>query len=358
VPRPGAGGRSVLLVDWLGRGGIAQTTDAWAGELRAAGAPVLIATRPGRELAATGSRGSGPTGRVAAHRAVVRRAVDLIEEHRPATVVVQNYLAPPLEWPVLAAARRAGAVVVLVVHNHQPHSWWAGTAAGLGRSLRMADVVVAHSGYVARAVSAAVGGRDVVQVPLPVPADVPRPGDGRAPVDDDRLTAIHFGVLRRDNKGTRTVLDLADAGVPGWRFLVVGAGAPAAAPGAEVVPGYVSSAFLLDAVAGSAASVLPNRSASQSAAVVLAQALGSVVVTTAVGGVAEQVDDGVTGRLLARGAPPAAWRRALADLADPAARAPLAAAAQRKVWDDHARFAAAVRELARAALPRVPQPRS
>ena len=66
-----------LIVDWLGRGGIAQATEAWAIELSAHRHDVEVVTRPGREL------GAGPVPvttsrekkrRIAAHRAVARGA--------------------------------------------------------------------------------------------------------------------------------------------------------------------------------------------------------------------------------------------------------------------------------------------
>ncbi len=36
---------SVLMIDWLGRGGIAQCTEAWAIELGGAGHAVTVVTR-------------------------------------------------------------------------------------------------------------------------------------------------------------------------------------------------------------------------------------------------------------------------------------------------------------------------
>lgn len=344
-----------MLVDWLGRGGIAQTTEAWAAELRSRGVAVSVATRPGRELspAAEGiPPASAAGGRIAAHRRVVRRAVELIELNRPTMVVVQNYVVPPLERPVLAAARRVGARVVLVVHDHRLHTLRAGTRAGLLRAIRAADVVVAHSAFVADAVTARSGRQDIVVLPLPVPVGVLAPM-ARPPVQSDGAlnTAVHFGVLRRGYKGTGTVLALARAGVPDWQFRLVGNGAPEDVPGVEVIAGFVPSARLVEAVATAQATVLPYSFATQSGAVVLAQALGSVVVTTAAGGLPEQVEDGVTGRLLAPGAPLGAWHDALCELSDPAVRRTLAGAARQRVLEQHRRFAAGVATLAGAHRP-------
>jgi len=47
---------SVVVVDWLGRGGIAQTTPAWTRALTDAGHEVVVVTRGGRELNGPGVR--------------------------------------------------------------------------------------------------------------------------------------------------------------------------------------------------------------------------------------------------------------------------------------------------------------
>jgi len=341
----------VVIVDWLGRGGIAQTSEAWAIELRSHGVSVAVATRPGRELHSdmAGDNVAGPgTGRIAAHREVVRQAVRLIEVCRPGTVVIQNYVLPPLERPVFEAARRVGARLVLVVHDHRLHTVKAGTNWGLKRAIRRCDVVVAHSDYVANAVERLSGRADVMRFPLPVQvgmvdcrmAEHERPHNPGGPA-----VASHFGVLRRGYKGTNTVIELARAGVPGWKFRLVGVKEPMSIEGAEILPGFVPAAELVDAVRNSDATLLPYRFATQSGAAVLAQALGSVVVTTRVGGIPEQVEDGVTGRVLSPDAPLNDWRAALAELADAGTRAALRDAAMRRVWEDHEAFSAAVTHL-------------
>jgi len=347
TPRTPSG--DVVIVDWLGRGGIAQTSEAWAIELRTHGVSVAVATRPGRELHSdiAGDRiGGAGTGRITAHREVVRQAVRLIEVCRPGTVVIQNYVLPPLERPVFEAARRVGARLVLVVHDHRLHTVRAGTNWGLKRAMGRCDVVVAHSEYVAKAVERMSGRADVMRIPLPVQVGMVDRGTAERP--DDALgpaTASHFGVLRRGYKGTNTVLELARAGVPGWRFRLVGVQEPVSIEGVEILPGFVSAAVLVDAVRRSDVTLLPYSFATQSGAAVLAQALGSVVVTTRVGGIPDQVEDGVTGRVLSPDAPLDDWRGALGELADAGARAPLRDAAMRRVWEDHEMFSAAVRTL-------------
>ncbi len=145
----------------------------------------------------------------------------------------------------------------------------AGWGAGLRGLVRGADLVVAHSAYVAERLRAATSPSPPARPPgrrprTPAPAGTP-PGP---------LVAVHFGVVRRRYKGTATVTALARAGVPGWTFAVAGAGAPPAAPWLASVAGYVDTGVLLDLVARSDATVLPYRLATQSGSAVLAMAWG------------------------------------------------------------------------------------
>ena len=339
-----------LIVDWLGRGGVAQTSEAWAMELEAARLPVGLVTRGGRELAATPLpvvAAPRRPGRLGPHQAVVATAARMIDARRPDVVVIQNHVLPQLEWPVHAAARRAGAKVVFVVHDHRVHTRMAGSVAALRRELRLADVVVVHSQFVADGVRGWVGRPDVELVPHPVPLGLLlRPGtEAGSRSEGDEAVAVHFGALRRSHKGTSTVIELARRGVPGWRFVLLGEGAPPQAGEAESVPGFVEAGVLTSTVARSDATVLPYRLAAQSGSVVLAQALGSVVVVSAVGGIPGQVDDGVDGRLLRPNATVEEWAHVLSDLDDVDLRRALARAAHQRVWDAHRRFAARVREL-------------
>lgn len=341
---------TTVLVDWLGRGGIAQTTEAWARELDAAGEVVVVVTRPGRELAGapvTVVKGPERRGRIATHRDLATTAARTIEERRPKVVVVANYLIPPLEVPVYEAARRVGARIVLVVHDHRLHTRLAGTWVGMRRHVKAADVVVAHTRFVAKGVASGYGRNDVVVVPHPLPVGLlgatrpPEPPLGAGP----EAVALHFGVLHRRYKGTATVVDLARSGVNGWRFALVGEGAPADVPGTVALQGFVEPGLLLAAVEQSDATLLPYRVATQSGAVVLAQALGSVAVASAVGGIPDQIDDGVDGRLVAAGAGSRAWAGVLSDLSDPGRRSAIAAAGRRRVQEGHRRFVGAIKEL-------------
>lgn len=306
---------TAVLVDWLGRGGIAQTTLAWERALRDAGHAVVVVTRRDREL--TGPHvlapPEGPHALVS-HRRVARLAAATIREQRPELVVVQNYVVPPLERALDRALQAVSARRVLVLHDHRLHTAVAGTHLGLRRRVRDADVVVAHSRFVADAVGAAFGRHDVTV--LPVPGTPPRPGGRSLLPPSEELTAINFGIVGRRYKGSDVVCALAASGVPGWRFAIAGTGAPVDARGATTLPGYLPGADLDATIGASTAAVLPYRTASQSGAVPLAQALGVVPIATAVGGLPEQIRSGEDGMLVASDASLADWRRALDTVAD------------------------------------------
>jgi glycosyltransferase involved in cell wall biosynthesis len=319
--------------------------------LLAASHEVVVVTRPGRELDDLGTKVIHPPathgGRIAAHAALARTASQFVTDWRPDLVIVQNFVVAPLERQVATAARRVSAGFVQVIHDHRLHSPMAGTRTGLRTSLRAADEVWAHTRFVGGAIEA-YSGRPVRIVPLPVPLQlVASPTAPRVAIEAPVRTAVHFGILKRGYKGTNRVLALAREGVSGWRFRLLGPGAPVEAPGVETTPGFVAAATLVEAVASSDTTLLPYRLASQSGAVTLAQALGAVPVASAVGGIPEQIEDGHDGLLVSAEAGQSAWRAALDRLAaDPDATAGMANAAARRVWEGHRTFVAAVQELA------------
>jgi glycosyltransferase involved in cell wall biosynthesis len=304
---------TAVVVDWLGRGGIAQTTPSWVRALERAGHDVVVVTRGGRELTGSDVRTpiDGPHALVTHHR-LARLAADTVDDLAPELVVVQNYVIPPLEGPLDRALRRSAARSVVVIHDHRLHSRAAGARTGLRRRIRSADVVVAHSRFVARALTEFSGRSDLRVVPLPT-ATVGGAGVNRLAAGDDASpdTAIGFGVLRRSYKGVDVVGDLAATGLAGWRFAVAGTGAPTDLPGVAAVPGYLSTPDLAATVGSATAAVLPYRFATQSAAVLFAQQLGVVPVASATGGIVEQIEDRVDGVLVPSGASLAAWQDAL-----------------------------------------------
>ncbi len=339
---------STVLVDWLGRGGIAHCSTAWVRTLRDDGHRCTVVTRAGRELVdevGGAVTADAPGHALLAHAAVARAAADLVRETRPDVVVVQNYVIPLLERPLYAAVRDTGARLVVVVHDDRLHSALAGTRAGLRGALRSADAVICHSEYVARGVRAYTDRNDLVVTPLPVQLGVVGE-EGAVPPPRSRRMAVHFGVVKRAYKGLDVVGRLAAEGAAGWEFVLAGAGVPVQMRGATTVPGFVSSPRLVSLVADSTATVLPYRMATQSGAVRLAQALGSVPVVSAVGGIPEQVVDGETGVLLPPNAGVNDWRTALLRLGEPGVAERLGEHARQSAWREHRQFAATVTALA------------
>jgi colanic acid/amylovoran biosynthesis glycosyltransferase len=100
--------------------------------------------------------------------------------------------------------------------------------------------------------------------------------------------------------------------------------------------GFRNERETLTAVAGASVFLLPSLSEGISNAVLEAMALGTPVVSTDVGGMAEVVQDGVTGLLVPAGAPDE-MAAAVASLLDDEARArSLSAEARRFVYEHHA----------------------
>lgn len=322
----------VLIVDWLGRGGIAQTTDEWARAVRRAGHEPLIVTRKGRPLASTTSGevlAVGGRNRFIDEVSVTRAAMHALRTLAPSALVLQNYVVPELERRVLVAARRSGVRSVLVAH--EPAVPWRPRLRrmALRSEVRAANVVVCHTRYVAGRVQQLGPRRSVVIIPLPVVGSLVELAGTEPSLlpDDPRPTALLFGHLHRRYKGGDRFVELAAAGVPGWRLAAVGRDAPSG-EGLVTVDRFLSDAELASTVARCAVTLLPYDRAAQSAAVSLAQSLGSVVVTTSVGGLTEQVTP-ETGVLLPPTAAPAEWRDALLGLT-PERLAALSAAARRE----------------------------
>jgi len=346
--------RSVLVVDWLGRGGIAHCSEAWISAVAAGGADVRLATRADRELdmavpAVISSR-TGATGAVGAHLALVSRLVRAVRRLHPDLVVLQNFVLPDIERAVVRAAHREGAQVVLVAHEPGAPRRLPGGSRALARLLREVDTLVVHSEFVGARIASLCGRGDIVRIPLPLPVGLlARVGCAPplVPMGDGPL-GLHFGHLHREYKGSDVFAAISADPLPPWRFALVGRGARALAgetTESSVVDRFVTPDELVATVAASDATVLPYRRASQSGAVVLAQAVGSVVLSTGVGGLAEQVVDGVNGLVLDVAAPVGDWRDRLGALADPRARVPLATEARRRVHEGHVEFTRFVSDL-------------
>lgn len=309
----------VTFIEWLGRGGIAQTTDTWNRVATAAGLRTEVLSKASPTFPdKLGVNRRMPTaiGGVELHRRLVKGAAQRLLLTRPDVVYVQNYLIPALELPVLEAARRAGSHSVLAVHNHRPHEWRAGLGFGLGRLVAAADAVVAHSEYVAERLTERFGQTiQLVEHPAQLgllatdPIAPPELSDQRP----GRRFVTAFGVLRRGYKGTNVLQQLAEAVPAPYELVAAGAGASTSEV-QRTVDRFLSDAELHWLLQRSALAVLPYRRATQSGAVVLAQNLGAPPISTAVGGIPEQIQHGETGWLLPAAATPSEWRTCVSDV--------------------------------------------
>lgn len=316
---------SLLLVEWLGRGGIAQVTDTWRTIAAESGATVTVVGRAQGEIpvdVCVKKRLPGLAGGLEVHVRAVRAARKAILELRPDVVVLQNYQLPLSELALVRVARSVGARTVLAAHNAAPHERFASSGLGLRRLVREVDTVMVHSRHVGREMQDRYG-RAAVVVPLPIHRAVTetRPEPFTLPrLDAGARWVASFGVLTRGYKGVQTVRAIADRLPPGWKMAVAGRGAEAAGPNCFVVDRFLSPGELRWFVEESTAVVLPYRSASQSGAVLMSQALGAVPIASSVGGIPEQIEDGRTGVLIAPGAPVDAWIVALEASDDPSDR--------------------------------------
>jgi glycosyltransferase involved in cell wall biosynthesis len=340
--------RPVAIVDWLGRGGIAQTTEAWASTLNSSGDFVAsVLTRAGREITADGPGGRYPGGvGIMAHGLLAQRAARWIRANRPSTVVFQNFMVPIVEWPVFRAASQVGAKIVFVVHDDRLLATFVGSHAAFGRLIHAADVVVCHSRFVAEQLVARYPRVTPQMVPHPLPVgvlDAPRPQRVLPP--DERPTALHLGVLKRQYKGTDLVRRLATVS-PSWRFAFVGVGAPQM-EGSTTVRGFRPPGELVRVMQESDVVLLPYRRATQSGVVVLAHATGVVPVVHAVGGLPEQVRDGADGVVLPSDADVDEWSCALEKLLDAGCRKELAARGLASVTAAHELFRGKIGDLLR-----------
>ena len=273
--------------------------------------------------------------------------------------IVNNLRSSP--WKVLAlplfllgfarAARRAGREAD-VVHAHWLPSvipalatrkpivlqlWGSDTALArrvrplARRMLRRARVVVCASTHLAEE-ARELGARDVHVIPsgVAIPEAVGRP--------HDPPHALYVGRLSEE-KGVRDLAEVA----AGLSLVVVGDGplrglfpkAVGFVPPSELGPFYERAAVI----------VVPSRREGYGVAAREAMAYGRPVVATAVGGLVDVVENGVTGLLVPPG-DAAALRSALERLlADAELRAQLGAAARERVVRDASWAAAAERLL-------------
>ena len=208
---------------------------------------------------------------------------------------------------ILAAAR--GTPAVAVVHNPIPHERRALDERLTRFALEGVRGAVAPPGPEAEELRRLVPGVPVVPLPLP-----PLVSLECAPLPLGPPWRLLFFGFVRPYKGLETAVDavgaLVQRGLPveltvaglfwgpvePWRERVAASGLDGKV---TLRPGYVPDGEVQELFASHHVVVVPYRTAPQSAIVPLAYAAGRPVVATSVGGLTEQVVEGVTGALAA-----------------------------------------------------------
>jgi glycosyltransferase involved in cell wall biosynthesis len=276
-----------------------------------------------------------------------------------AVVSVMTHLWTPLVAPGL---QRAGLRYVPMVHDAEPHPGDPGLfwEWRLTRELDAAAAAIAFSDSVAAGIARRRPGLPVHRLDLG--ALLPARAGAAPRATDGTVRFVNLGRLRA-YKGLDLLRDawpMVSARHPEARLLVAGEGdAEGLAPGLSALPGvevqarWLSEAEMAALAGGADVVVLPYREASQSGVAPLAHGLGVPVVATPVGGLAEQVRDGVDG-LLAREMTAASLAGAMVAACDGPTRARLAAGARETAlrlndWDAMACRLVAALEAIRAA---------
>ena len=241
--------------------------------------------------------------------------VATIEQLQPDIVLVQNYVLPLLEAPL----ERASLAVQCAERHRGPRSPAAFPSGGLTcrpapagprrRRRRHPQSLRRSRRRSWRAPDAA----DVAVLPLPTAAV---PGLGREPAPDLRRRRRHRDRVRGAPPPVQGRRRGGRSGIDRARRLALRDGRHRRAHGSAGrrrggrLPEHRRSGG--DGRQCHCRVLFPYRFATQSAAVVFAQQLGVVPVASAVGGIAEQIDDGVDGLLLPPDAGLGVWREALA----------------------------------------------
>ncbi|MBI3826062.1 MAG: glycosyltransferase [Candidatus Rokubacteria bacterium] len=270
---------------------------------------------------------------------------------------------------LLALRRLMRRRQVALVHTHSSvDSWLAGLAArSLGRRVvrgrhvsipiprrralvyRIADRVLTTGEAIRQIVIAAgVPAARVISVPAGIDTRRFHPGvSGKTVRDELGLTGPVVGLVAniRGSKGHNDFLEAARrvlAAMPDTRFLIVGAGVGFDEVSRRVREMGLAAAVIMtgfrrdvpEVMAALDVLALPStRSEATSQVIPQAFAVGTPAVGTAVGGIPEIIQDGVTGRLVAPGDPAALAGAILALLRDPAAARAMAEAGRRLVLE-------------------------
>ena len=363
-------------------GGIVHFTEGLASALQTRGPTLVVGWRrrfperlsPGTvadEVSATVVSASGERVLDVLRPWTWRAAARRIVEFAPDVALLQWW--HPLHAPVLTSLarslRRRGIPVVVICHNVEPHEtnrvWRLLTRRALGR----ADALIVHAAALRPEAEHAAPGVPVIEGFLPMLGNVAAATGPAAPdaiaALRRRLGAEHrpllvtFGYVR-PYKGVEDAI-AAMAHLRADALLLV-AGECWEDPDryrAAVAEAGVADRVVLDfryipneeipVLLGAAdAVVLPYRTATQSAVAALAFAFDRPVVATRTGGLAELVEDGVTGALAPPADPPALAEAIDRVLADPRDWSAATAAVRRRLsWDRYVDLIGEATEAAR-----------
>jgi len=255
-----------------------------------------------------------------------RRAGAAILDFEPDLVVFQRWhpFFQAAFATVARIARRSGALVAWMVHNAEPHEGAPFPRALATLGMQSGDSFLVHAASEADRL-AAIGvtvPATVLRHPVPKRVVVRRErAEARRglSVPEEETLFLFFGYVR-PYKGVDLLLDALsrlEAAGPPWRAIVAGewyvdrasadarVARPPLAGRVHIVDRYVPDDEAAALFAACDVVVLPYRDATQSGVVPLAWAHGRPVVTTAVGGLPDAVEDGATGLLVAPGDPAA-----------------------------------------------------
>jgi glycosyltransferase involved in cell wall biosynthesis len=361
--------RALALVgpSWPLRGGIARATTALAAALSARGtlAGFFVPIRqypgalyPGRRDTDPNACPRLPEAQPCYH--VLEpwtwgRLRKRIRAARPDALVLPYWTSAwaPLAW---YAARSVGVPAIAIVHNPTDHdgNWHARSMARM--TLGRCRGFLCHARHVAGIIEERFPGGAVVVHPLPPEASPSRDREAaraRLGLGRDAVAVLCFGLIR-PYKGVDVLLDAVARLPADARVVVLLAGEPwgelarrlRERLGLRDLAGrviaslqWVPEADVADWFSAADAVVLPYRSATGSAVAAQALGWGLPIVGSAVGGIAEVVEEGVNG-LLVPPEDPAALARGLTRIAEPALRARLAEGARvssrRWSWESYA----------------------
>ena len=212
---------------------------------------------------------------------------------------------------VVQVFKAAGIPYVTVIHDaeYHPGDYRSATASGLSRrSLRQSDLVITLSGAVAGRVEALGIPPEKICTILHPDLDFGGRHFHAAPKPDEPLRLMFFGRIMY-YKGLPLFLNMVEELKQEGLSIKVGVFGEGSlgecelrlkAMGAEVVNRWLTEAEVADAFSRYHAVVLSHIEASQSGVAAAAMGAGLPVIATPVGGLLEQVHDGITGVIAER----------------------------------------------------------